>query len=123
MNKAVFWTAGALALAIASPTSAQATDWYMLDGGKGVCVSAAVSAAREHFPSGASPYLLQQAMRHAGLFKSLQITRNPAGNISIVQVNDTHGLSVFYFAAQSTCALIRNHLAAEGELGTAEELR
>jgi len=115
----------AIAIAGISAISAQpahATDWWILDAGKGQCVNAALLARQTHYAPGESPGAYQADLRSAGAFKDVGITRDDDGKPLIVRIEDIKGRTIIYTPTHEVCENVLSIAMAKGYVGTKREL-
>jgi hypothetical protein len=104
------------------PITADAADWWVLDGGTVRCV-AAKSWAKSR-PDFWSPGALEAAMRRGGVFGDKTVERDDERKITHVFIrthDEEQGFN--YYPSQSVCEVRRAAALADGRLTDPEELK
>lgn len=108
------------------PVSASASQWWVLDGGDGVCVDSVTAASRDGFSGSETPYALEQEARREGIFKDIEIRRDDSGKISVVGITITqesgNDIMILFFSTLQGCKAALSWGEQRGYIGTKGEL-
>lgn len=112
----------AVAALLASVSTTHATDWWLVDAGKGRCLNAAAVGRQYHSPEFASPGAMQTSLRSDGTFEGIKIIRDDGNNVSTVLVTSSKGIVLVYAATHETCEDTLRRLIDNGTVATKREL-